>query len=31
MGDAEADAMEEMERAALDTLGISDPYLVRED
>jgi probable rRNA maturation factor len=29
-GDAEADAMEEIERAALATLGISDPYAVRE-
>ncbi|MET0309679.1 MAG: rRNA maturation RNase YbeY [Sphingomonas sp.] len=31
MGDAEAEAMEEMERAALDQLGLHDPYLVRED
>jgi probable rRNA maturation factor len=30
-GEAEADAMEEIERAALATLGISDPYAVRED
>ena len=30
-GEAEADAMEEIERAALATLGIADPYLVRED
>jgi probable rRNA maturation factor len=30
LGDAEADAMEETERAALATLGISDPYAVRE-
>lgn len=30
-GDSEAEAMESMERAALDTLGIPDPYLVRED
>jgi probable rRNA maturation factor len=30
LGEAEADAMEEMERAALATLGISDPYAVRE-
>jgi probable rRNA maturation factor len=30
-GDAEAEAMEEMERAALATLGLPDPYLVRED
>jgi probable rRNA maturation factor len=29
-GEAEAEAMEEMERAALATLGISDPYAVRE-
>ena len=29
-GEAEADAMEEMERAALATLGISDPYAIRE-
>jgi probable rRNA maturation factor len=29
-GEAEADAMEEMERAALATLGIADPYAVRE-
>ncbi|MBX3594913.1 rRNA maturation RNase YbeY [Sphingomonas sp.] len=31
LGDAEADAMEAMEVAALQTLGIPDPYLVRED
>src|SRR5690606_7633475 len=30
-GDSEADAMESMERVALETLGIPDPYLVRED
>lgn len=30
-GDADADAMEELERAALATLGIADPYAVRED
>jgi probable rRNA maturation factor len=30
LGEAEADAMEEIERAALATLGISDPYAVRE-
>lgn len=30
-GDAEADAMEEMERAALADLGLHDPYPVRED
>jgi probable rRNA maturation factor len=30
-GDSEAEAMESMERAALETLGIPDPYLVRED
>lgn len=29
-GEAEAEAMEEMERAALATLGISDPYAIRE-
>ena len=29
-GAAEADAMEEMERAALARLGLPDPYLVRE-
>ena len=29
-GEAEADAMEEMERAALARLGLPDPYLVRE-
>jgi probable rRNA maturation factor len=31
MNDAEAEAMEEMERAALRGLGLHDPYLVRED
>lgn len=31
MGDAEAEAMEEMERAALAGLGLHDPYPVRED
>lgn len=30
-GEAEADHMEELERAALATLGIADPYTVRED
>ena len=30
-GDAEAEAMEEMERAALTRLGLHDPYPVRED
>lgn len=30
-GDAEAEAMEEMERAALTALGLHDPYPVRED
>jgi probable rRNA maturation factor len=30
LGEAEAEAMEETERAALGTLGISDPYAVRE-
>lgn len=30
-GDAEAEAMEDMERAALATLGLHDPYPVRED
>jgi probable rRNA maturation factor len=29
--EAEAEAMEELERAALATLGIADPYLIRED
>ena len=29
-GEAEAEAMEEIERAALATLGIADPYAVRE-
>ncbi|WP_375394467.1 rRNA maturation RNase YbeY [uncultured Sphingomonas sp.] len=31
LGDGEADAMEEIERAALASLGIADPYLVIED
>jgi probable rRNA maturation factor len=31
MGDAEAEAMEDMERAALAELGLHDPYPVRED
>jgi probable rRNA maturation factor len=31
MEDAEAEAMESMERAALDHLGLHDPYPVRED
>ena len=31
MDDAEAEAMEEMERAALRDLGLHDPYLIRED
>lgn len=30
-GEAEADAMEEIERAALAALGLPDPYLVRGD
>jgi probable rRNA maturation factor len=30
-GEAEAEAMEEIERAALATLGIGDPYAIRED
>ena len=30
-GDDEADAMEDIERQALASLGISDPYTVRED
>jgi probable rRNA maturation factor len=30
LGEAEAETMEETERAALATLGISDPYAVRE-
>lgn len=29
--DADGDHMEEIERAALATLGIADPYLIRED
>jgi len=31
MEDAEAEAMEEMERSALASLGLHDPYLIRED
>lgn len=31
LGEAEAEAMEEIERVALATLGIDDPYAVRED
>jgi probable rRNA maturation factor len=31
MDDAEAEAMEEMERAALASLDLHDPYPVRED
>ena len=31
MTDADGDAMEEIERGALATLGIADPYLIRED
>jgi probable rRNA maturation factor len=31
LGEAEAEAMEEIERAALATLGIDDPYAIRED
>ncbi len=31
LDDDEADAMEEIERQALGTLGIADPYLIRED
>lgn len=30
-GDAEAEAMEDMERAAMAELGLHDPYPVRED
>ena len=30
-GEAEADHMEEVERAALASLGIADPYAIRED
>lgn len=30
-GDSEADAMEALERAILATLGIDDPYEIRED
>ncbi len=31
MNDDEAEAMEAIERDALASLGIADPYLVRED
>lgn len=31
MTDDDADAMEEVERQALGSLGIADPYLIRED
>jgi probable rRNA maturation factor len=31
LGDDEAEAMEEIERQALASLGIADPYLIRED
>jgi probable rRNA maturation factor len=31
MGDEEADSMEDIERQALASLGIADPYLIRED
>lgn len=31
MGDAEAEAMEAVERAVLAALGIDDPYAIRED
>ncbi len=31
MDDDQAEAMEEIERQALGTLGIADPYLIRED
>lgn len=31
LDDEEAEAMEEIERQALATLGIADPYLIRED
>jgi probable rRNA maturation factor len=31
LGEAEADHMEELERAALASLGIADPYTIRED
>jgi probable rRNA maturation factor len=31
LGEAEADHMEELERAALSSLGIADPYVIRED
>jgi probable rRNA maturation factor len=29
--DMEGDAMEEIERQALASLGIADPYLIKED
>ena len=31
LDDTEAEAMEDIERAALASLGIADPYLIRED
>ena len=31
MGDEEAESMEDIERQALASLGIADPYIVRED
>jgi probable rRNA maturation factor len=31
MGDEEAESMEDIERQALASLGIADPYLIRED
>ena len=31
MADDEAEAMEDLERAALATLGIDDPYVVTEE
>ncbi len=31
LGDDESEAMEEIERVALASLGIADPYLIRED
>jgi probable rRNA maturation factor len=31
LGDDEAEAMEEIERQALASLGIADPYVIRED
>ncbi len=30
-GDAQAEAMEDMERAAMAALGLHDPYPIRED